>query len=1109
MKVVLAALALVVCSLSVWPIADTSAQGVTTASITGVVRDAQGGVVPGATVVAVHQPSGTSYEGVSQADGRFFIPGMRVGGPYKVTASLSGFTPESKDNVTLSLGVTQDVDFSLQVAAVSETVEVVGVADPIFSSERTGAATAISREDLALLPTISGRINDLTRLTPQARGNSYSGQDDRQNNITVDGSYFNSAFGLGEGQPGGRTGVAPISLESIEQVQVSVAPYDVRQGNFIGAAVNTVTRSGTNQVSASVYTRYRNQDYVGTEAEGLTVNPGTFTFRNTGVNAGGPIMKNRLFVFGNYENEKDTRPLHTFIANNGSQPVGGSVTRVLGSDLDALSSYLKQNFKYETGPYQNIPAETPAKRYLLRTDYNLSTNNKINFRYSQLDSSAAKNLSGSSSVGLGRGTFGTSFLNFASSNYAQLENIKSGVGEWNSILGSSFSQSLIVGYTTNNEDRAPIQLFPFVDILAADGTAYTSFGSEPFTPSNALQYQTFQIKDDFTKFSAKHSWTVGGTMQRYNQINVFAPLLQSAYVYNSLQDFYTDANGFLANPNRTASPVTLRRFQVRYNNIPGQTEPVQPMKVYYSGGYAQDEFRPRTNMTITGGVRFDVAKFASKGFPNPNADALTFRDERGNSVQYSSGHLPDPKVLWSPRAALNWDVGGQQRTQVRVGTGIFTGPPLYVWISNQVGNTGVLTGFDQFDNVTNRPFNPNIDTYKPTNITGAPAASYELDITDNNFKFPQVWRTNLAVDRRLPGGITSTTEYIYNRDINGIYYINANLPAPQTAFTGVDARPRYTANRIYNAAPNVITSTIVMKNESVGRSWNISETLSKTLYHGLTLRGAYSYGDAKNTIDPGSTAFSSWNLNQTPNDPNNPGLGRSKSAQANRVFVQASYTHSYFGWGATTIASFWEAKPALDGVSYSSTASYVFAGDMNGDGASGNDLIYIPKNQSEMNFVPFPLGGRTFTADEQAAAFEAYIQQDKYLSKHRGEYAERGGIWFPMVKRMDLSIVQDVFHNIAGQRNSGQFRIDFTNFGNLLNHNWGVSQRLVVPVTQAEGAQILTNAAPDAQGRVSYRLAVANGQLVTKTFQTNTNLFSDVRGSDVYQFMLSFRYSFN
>jgi hypothetical protein len=320
-------------------------------------------------------------------------------------------------------------------------------------------------------------------------------------------------------------------------------------------------------------------------------------------------------------------------------------------------------------------------------------------------------------------------------------------------------------------------------------------------------------------------------MQQYKQVNVFAPLLQSAYVYNSLQDFYTDANGFLANPNRTTSPVTVRRFQVRYNNIPGQTEPVQPMTVYYSGGYGQDEFRPRTNMTITGGLRFDVAKFTSKGFPNPNADALTFRDERGNSVQHSSGHCRIRRCCGHPESRSTGMLQDNRRPSTR-GTGVFTGPPLYVWISNQVGNTGVLPGFDQFDNITNRPFNPDPNAYKPKSITGAPAGSYELDITDNSFKFPQIWRTNLAVDRRLPGGITSTTEYIYNRDIDGIYYINANLPAAQTAFTGVDARPRYTANRIYNAAPNVITSTIVMKNENVGRSWNISETLSKTLYHG-------------------------------------------------------------------------------------------------------------------------------------------------------------------------------------------------------------------------------------------------------------------------------------
>ena len=1111
------ALVLLACALLAWPAATANAQGVTTAAITGVVRDSQGGVVPGATVVAVHTPSGTSYEGVSQADGRFFIPGMRVGGPYKVTASLSGFTPEAKDNISLALGVAQDVDFTLMVAAVSETVEVVGTADPVFASSRTGAATAVSREDIAALPTISGRISDLTRLTPQARGNSFSGQDDRENNITVDGSYFNNAFGLGEGQPGGRTGVAPISLESIEQVQVNVAPYDVRQGNFIGASVNTVTRSGTNQLSASFYHRMRNQDFVGTEAQGLTVNPGTFTFRDTGVWGGGPVVRNRLFIFGNYENEKDSRPIHTFTANTGGQPVGGNVTRVLASDLDTLSSFLKSRFNYDTGGYQNLNADTPAKRYLLRSDYNLNNANKVSFRYNQLNSSSAKNLSGSTSAGLGRNTFTTAFLNFAASNYAQLENIKSGVGELNSVIGSTMSNNLITGYTANDESRNdPGKLFPFVDILAPDGTAYTSFGSEPFTPNNELRYHTFQLQDNFTKFGSKHSLTVGGSVQRYGSYNVFFNCCkQSLFVYNSLNDFYTDANDSLANPNRTTSPVTLRRFQVRYMNLPGLDKPTQLLKVWYGGGYVQDEWRPGKTVTVTLGLRTDVSRFGDTGYRNANADALTFRDETGGPVQYSSGQLPDPKLLWSPRVGFNWDVTGDAMTQVRGGSGVFSGPPLYVWISNQIGNTGVLQGAITEDNTTSRPFTTNIDRYKPTNVTGAGAASYELDVTDNGFKFPQVWRTNFAVDRRLPWNITGTGEFIYNKDINGIYYINANLPPAQASFAGIDARPRWVGaacgtgtagacvTRINNAPGNQVTSAIVMKNQNVGSSWNISGSLMRNWSAGLSLRGAYSYGDSHNTIDPGSTAFSSWGLNETPADPNNPGLGRSKSAQGHRAYIQPSFTHSYFGFGATTISAFWEARQSTNGNSFSSTASYVFAGDMNGDGAAGNDLIYIPKDRSEMNFAAFTLGARTFTAAEQADAFEAYIQQDTYLRSHRGQYAERGAIWYPIVKRMDMSIIQDVFRNLGGKRNAGQFRIDFTNFGNMLNHNWGVSQRLVVPTTQAEGGQILTNPALDAQGRISYRLAVANGELVKKTFQTTTAL------GDVYQFMLSFRYSFN
>ena len=345
--------ALVVCLAA----GSAAAQGVTTGSMGGVVTDAQGAVVPGATVIAIHEPSGTSYEAVTQADGRFAILGMRVGGPYKATAELTGFGTQTKDALSVTLGTSTDVEFTLSVAAITEQVTVKGTSDATFGSQRTGAATAVTRAELALLPTVSGRINDITRLTPQYSGNgSFGGVDNRMNNITVDGSYFNNSFGL-QGQPGDRTGVAPISLEAIEQIQVSVAPYDVRQGNFVGAGVNTVTRSGTNRITGSFYYRYRDDGYVGTEAAGLPFNPGTFTTKNTGFWVGGPFIKNKLFGFTSFEKQEDTRPLSTFVANPGGAPAQGNTTRVLASDLNALSSFLSRQLQLRDRPVREHQQE--------------------------------------------------------------------------------------------------------------------------------------------------------------------------------------------------------------------------------------------------------------------------------------------------------------------------------------------------------------------------------------------------------------------------------------------------------------------------------------------------------------------------------------------------------------------------------------------------------------------------------------------------------------------------------------------------------------------------------------------------------------------------------
>jgi hypothetical protein len=1086
-----------------WPARHATAQGVTTSAVTGVVKDDQGAAIPGATVSAVHQPSGTTYEAVTQADGRFSIQGMRIGGPYTVTAVLSGFRAEAKSDISLTLGIEQDLSFALAIASVAETVTVTGETSPVFSSTRTGAATSVSRDELKVLPTVSGRINDITRLTPQYGGSgTFAGQDNRMNNITVDGSSFNNSFGLA-GQPGDRTGVAPISLEAIEQVQVNVAPFDVRQGSFVGAGVNTVTRSGTNRLTASVYHRFRNESFVGTDAKGLAFNPGEFETSNTGVWAGGPIIRNKLFAFGSFEDQSDTRPLSTFVANTGGQAAAGNVTRVLASDLNRISELLSRSFDYETGPYEGVDKLTPAKPFLVKGDYNLNNNNKISFRYSRLDSSTDVLLSTSSSLGFGRSSgTNTTFLGYKNSNYSILEDYRSGIGEWNATIGSTMSNSLTVGYTTNDESRGDIgTLFPFIDILDGAGVAYTALGSEPFTPNNELRYNTFQLQDSFTKYTSRHTLTFGASVERYRSENVFFPGKQSAYVYNSLNDFYTDLDGYLANPNRTTSPVSLRRFQVRYTNIPGQEKPIQPLSVWYSGGYVQDVWRPRQNVTLTAGIRMDIAKFGDTAYGNPNVNALTFRDETGAAVQYDTGKLPDSKPLWSPRLGFNWDVSSDARTQVRGGTGVFTGRPAYVWISNQIGNTGMLTGFIQEENTTARPFNPNPDFYKPATVTGAPAASLDLAMTDPDFVFPQTWRSNVGVDHRLGWGLIGTVEYIYNRDVNGVYYINANLPAAQSAFVGADNRPRWTgpacgaptvgpcATRLNNAAGNQVTNAMVIKNQDIGRSWNFAASLMKTLQNGVSFKTAYSYGESRNTLDAGSVAAGSFTGNPQSGDPNNPGLAFSSNSPGHRFFIAGSYSKDYFSFGETTVSAYWESRTI-------GNASYIFSGDMNADSASGNDLIYIHRDQSEMNFAPFTASGRTFTAAEQAAAWDAYIAQDSYLSQHRGEYAERGAVFLPLVKRIDFSVSQGIFGSFGGARHSGQIRLDIVNFGNLLNSNWGVGQRLVQN-------QILTNGAADAQGRATYRMAVVNGALPTSSYQSTSGI------ADVYTLMLSFRYNFN
>jgi hypothetical protein len=1067
------------------------AQGVTTSSIAGKVTDQAGAGLPGANIVATHTPSGTTYGTTSVSDGRYTIPAMRIGGPYTIKVSFVGYQEKTITDVYLSLGSATNISAQLSEQA-TELGEIIvsGAKGDIFSSDRTGAATNITKQALSTMPTISRSINDFTRLTPQASGRGFVGADARFNNITIDGSYFNNSFGLAD-QPGGRTGSTPVSLDAIEEVQVNIAPFDVRQAGFVGAGVNAVTRSGTNEFSGSAFYNLRNESFVGDKAKGKDVITNNFSVNQAGFRLGGPIIKDKLFFFANAEIERRTDPGTNFRANKGGEPVTGNVTRVLETDLDALSKYMADNFGYTTGPYQGYDNETKSDKYLIKFDYNINQNHKLSVRYNYLNSETDVLASNSASLGFGNRRSNLQALNYQNTNYIQTEKIQSVIGELNSRFGNKIANQVIAGYTYQNEDRASRgDFFPLVEIQNA-GTTYISMGFEPFTPNNQLNYKTYQFQDNLTYFMDKHTITAGVNFERFEYENVFFPGSQSVYVYNSLADFYSAADQYLTDPNATTSPVSLRRFQLRYSGLPGGAEPVQPTKVNYFGFYLQDEFEPIDGLKITAGIRADVPKFENTGFANSTVESLTFVDQAGNSQKLNTAQLPESKMLISPRLGFNYDVFGDRSTQLRGGTGLFTGRPVFVWISNQIGNNGVLTGFEQIDNNTNRPFNPDPTAYIPANATLPSSA--ELAVTDPNFKFPQVWRSNIAVDQKLPLGLIGTLEFIYTQDINGIAYYNANLPASQSAFAAVpDGRARWTSNRLNSYA----TSAEVLTNTSQGYSQSFSVKIEKPIVKGFSGMTAYNFGRAKNVIDPGSIARGTWNGNPISGDPNNPFLRYGSNDQRHRVIAALNYRKEYAGFGATQISLFWEGRNQ-------GRFSYTYSNDMNGDGANANDLMYIPRSTSEMFFETYTPSGATsaYTAQQQALDWDRYITQDKYLNANRGKYAERNGGLFPWVYRADFSIAQEFYIEAGGKRNTLQIRADIFNVGNLLNDKWGVGYTLTNP-------RALQYRSVNAAGQPVYRLSpqfVSSGQIVPirETFVTGTSL------ADVWQAQLGIRYIFN
>jgi hypothetical protein len=1085
---------------------------VTTSSIVGLVVDENNEPLIGATVLAIHTPSGSTYGTVTNTDGRFIIPNMRIGGPYQVTTSYVGYNENITGNIFLNLGVAGNVNVKLQSGSVDLAgIEVTATRNDVFSSDRTGAATNVTSQQLSSFPTLSRRLSDFTRLTPQAGGgNSFAGQDNRLNNITIDGSLFNNSFGLA-GEPGGRTGTAPISLDAIEEVQVNIAPYDVRQSGFVGAGINAVTRSGTNEFSGSVFYNLRNENLTGNKAAGATYDRALSPFDNTqlGFRLGGPIIKNKVFFFVNAELENNERP-YLERSNSGNDPVEGQVTRVLRSDLERVSALLN-DFGYQTGPFEGYNLNLKGNKFLAKLDFNINNNNKVSLRYNLLDSENDILVSNSSSLGFGARRQNGRAMSYQNSNYIQFEKINSVIGEWNSIIGTKMSNNLILGFTNQNENRGSRgSFFPLVEIQQG-GQTYISAGFEPFTPANQLEYKTYQLINNLSIYLNKHTVTAGISAERLEFKNVFFPGSQGVFVYNSTDDFFTDLNDAKSNPNRTTSPVSLRRFQYRYANgsldLPvnediGVKEPVQPTKVWYTGIYVQDEWAASSKFNLTAGLRVDVPIFDETGFENPTVAQQTYLD----GLRVSTAKLPNPSPLFSPRLGFNFDPFDDKSLQIRGGTGIFTGRPAFVWISNQIGNNGVLTGFEQIDNTNTRPFTTN-----PAQFIADPnrlPTSFELALTDENFKFPQVWRSNLAIDKKLPGNLVATLEFIYNQDVNGISYLNINEEPATRTFTGVDNRPRYAASGLSGTAANNairindnVVNAIYLTNQNQGRSYNIAVSLDKQFGKGLFMRTAYAFGEAKNLVDPGSIAAGSWNGIASVNGNNRPDLAFSNNDLRHRVLGAVSYRIEYFNFGATSISIYANGSPQ-------GRFTYVYNQDMNGDVVNGNDLMFVPNNANQIRFLPITTGTGTnlvtvFTPEQQQAAYEAYINQDSYLSSRRGQYTERNGAILPWLWNVDLSIAQDLFTNIGGKRNTLQARFDILNFTNMLNEDWGVGNRVI-------NTRPLTFAGVTAEGEPQFRMVTTGSgtsqQLLSQTLQKS---FDTTNFTTFWRAQFGVRYIFN
>ena len=1025
---------------------------ITTSSISGKITDSNNEPVVGAVIQLVS--SSIQYYSVSDNNGQYKILNVKPGGPYSIDVQLIGYSTLHLDDLYLNLSDEKELDFEMTelTTTLDEVIVVAEATANNMSSSRSGSVTSLNSNLISNLPTVNRSMNDMMKLTPQAavtsNGFAVGGGNYRQSYVTVDGAAFNNMFGIGSNLPAGGT---PISLDALDQMSISLTPYDVRQSGFVGGAINAVTKSGTNDFHVTVYDYYTSQHLQGTKygSEGNKLTLSEKLQNTSGVSVGGPIVKNKLFFFANFEYDIDNNPGQSRLARPNDATEWGKSTqynRPTTGKMDEIAKYLKDKYSYDPGDYQGYSFNTPDWKVLARLDWNINNNNHLNIRFSRTSNkymtSPSSSVSPFGSTALyNRNSYGrvsNYALYFKNANYYQEQNFTSIAGEWTSHFADGKGSNILrATYSHQYEPRSYNgSLFPTVDILepADDGTraVYTTFGIDPFTYGNIRDVTTWNVGDEFSYRLGKNSLLAGLSFESTNVKNGYMQMGAGYFLYESWEDFVKNDKAPAA-------------FAITHGNNDELKQQFPYLQSYKASAYVQDEIKFSDRFKLTAGIRFELPIYPSMDF-NENKD---FTRIFANTTGWKTSDVPATYVSVSPRLGFNWDVTGNRTVVVRGGTGIFTGNLPMVWLVSSVGNSNVMqsqiiwSGKGVNENMR-FPETAGQDgyiadilkmvyggTFKQQELT-APTAT---TILDKGLKLPTTWKSSLAVDFLLPGDVTASVEGIYNKDLHSVVVTKEGMVATTVQLPGEPDSRTFWSNdpAAKNSEGKNINPYWIHNSNLNGYYYSVTAKLQKNFSDNLFVAASYTRSDSKTLNDGlGDQVTSVFSTNTYgKNGSNSPELGHSSYVTPNRVVVAASYKIPEGKYLATTLSAFYEGENlGYVGNQYSYTRwTYTMSSCITGEGGAYN-TIYIP-TEKELATMPF-------VSEENKAGFNERIESDKYLRTHRGQYAERGSQVMPWHNQLDFKVEQDFFiHQKNGRKHNIKAGVDIKNVLNLLNPKWG------------------------------------------------------------------------